>query len=87
MGTSTDTNGHDLIRVRAMADSMGCLLDEDLQELAQVKASTTEAWRKRGHGPDYAMLGNRILYTKDSVMQFLKSRIRQQKPEMKGAFL
>ena len=33
--------------VRELARSLDCILDTELQALAEVKASTTEAWRKR----------------------------------------
>ena len=40
-------------------------------------ASTAEAWRKRGTGPAYLMMGNRPLYPRKSVAKFLESRVRE----------
>jgi hypothetical protein len=63
----------DLARVRALADSLDCILEPDLCELANVRASTAEAWRKRHTGPDYVIVGNRILYPRDGLKKFLQS--------------
>lgn len=56
-----------------LAQSLDCITDEDLQSLARVKASTTEAWRKRGTGPAYIRLGNRFLYPRKAVAKYLDS--------------
>lgn len=56
-----------------LAQSLDCITDEDLQNLAMVKASTTEAWRKRGTGPAYIRLGNRYLYPRKAVSKYLES--------------
>lgn len=56
-----------------LAQSLDCITDEDLQSLACVKASTTEAWRKRGTGPAYIRLGNRFLYPRKAVSKYLDS--------------
>lgn len=67
----------DLNRLRAIADSLDCLLDEDLQALGGVEPGTTEAWRKRGKGPPYLIFGNRALYPKKPVAAFLQTLVRE----------
>jgi hypothetical protein len=60
-----------------MARDLDCLLDDDLQRLADVKASTTEAWRKRGTGPAYVRIGRTVLYPQASLRKFLEARIKR----------
>lgn len=80
-------NARTLSRVRVMAESLGFVLDEDLQELAQVKATTTDAWRRRGKGPEYVLIGCRYMYPKEAVSRFLNSRVRQQSRIVGGGML
>lgn len=68
----------------ALAQSLDCFTDEDLQRLAGVKASTTEAWRKRGTGPAYTRLGRQFFYPREKVREFLDSRLRQTRLDVKG---
>ena len=63
-------------RVREIADSLNCLIEEDFQALADVKPGTAEAWRKRGHGPSYIRLGNRYLYPKRAVAEHIETLVR-----------
>ena len=69
-----------LSQVRSIAQSLDYLLDEDLQVLAGVKGSTTDAWRKRGKGPDYVFVGNRFLARahrlEDGAFRTLRPRCR-----------
>jgi hypothetical protein len=67
----------DLPALRALADSLDCVLQEDLCALAGIKASTERAWAKRGEGPDYVMFGNRRLYPRESFRKFLQLRKRE----------
>jgi hypothetical protein len=64
-------------RLRALADSLDCVLDSDLCELARVKPTTTEAWRKRGIGPPYVLLGNRYLYPREGLRKHLSRLLRE----------
>lgn len=66
----------DLDRIRAIAESLDCFLDEDLQALGGLQPSTTEAWRKRGKGPPYLIFGNRPLYPKKPTAAYLQTLIR-----------
>ena len=63
-------------RLRALADSLECLLRGDVSEIADVKPSTTDAWAKRGEGPPYVMFGNRRLYPLEGVRKYLQERMR-----------
>lgn len=62
---------------RDLAQSLDCFTDEDLQQLANVKASTTEAWRKRGIGPAYVRIGNRVLYPRTALSDYLQALTRE----------
>lgn len=69
-----------LARLRELASMFDCILDEDLQLLAGVSAVTTEAWRKRGDGPAFCRVGNRPLYPRQAVAEWLMTRLRERKP-------
>ena len=66
----------DLERIRALAQSLDCLLDDDVALLTGVTQGTTEAWRKRGKGPSYVMAGNRVLYPRAAVAAFIADKTR-----------
>ena len=67
-------------RIRELAQSMDCLPESDLCLLADVTPSTAEAWRKRGKGPAYILIGNRYLYPRTAVAEYLQSRVRERRP-------
>lgn len=87
MGAINAENTPELLRARALAEALECMLDEDLQELAQVTEGTTENWRRRGLGPEYALVGNRYLYPREAVLKFVRSRIKHRRTDLKGALL
>ena len=64
-------------RVRGMAESLDCFIEEDFQQLAGATANTVEAWRKRGTGPAYIRLGTRYLYPRKAVAKHLESITRE----------
>lgn len=64
-------------RLRRMAEALDCLLEEDFRLLAGATQGTIEAWRKRGQGPSYIRLGNRVLYPREAVAEHLKSLARE----------
>lgn len=74
-------------RARFLAESLDYLTEQDLCVLCLITLATAEAWRKRKRGPSYALVGNRILYPKASVREFLDSNIREQRPTRGAAFL
>ena len=71
-------------RIRELAESLDCFTDEDFQALADIKPGTAEAWRKRGQGPAYIRLGNRYLYSREAVREYLKTLVRA-RPQGIGA--
>lgn len=64
---------------RALAEKLGCVVDDDVCALARVKPSTTEAWRKRGDGPPYVLFGNRPLYPIEALRKFLEGKVRERR--------
>lgn len=58
-------------RVRELAESLGCVTEHDVCELARIAPGTLEAWRKRGKGPPYVLFGNRFLYPRDGLHRYL----------------
>lgn len=72
----TATAAQETERVRHMAERLDCFIEEDFQALAAATPKTVEAWRKRGIGPAYILLGNRYLYPREAVAQYLESATR-----------
>ena len=66
----------ELARLRNMADGLDCLTEHDLVLLAGITASTAESWRKRGTGPSYVLIGNRYLYPRKAVAEYMQERVR-----------
>lgn len=66
-------------RVKQLAERLDCFTDEEVQELAGVTATTSSAWRKRGLGPAYILFGNRYLYPRQAVAEFLQGQVRTRK--------
>lgn len=64
-------------RIRALAQSLDCLTEEDLCELYDISPHTAKAWRKRGTGPTYIIAGCRTLYPRDGIAADLKTRTRE----------
>lgn len=62
--------------LNGLARSLDLLTDEDVQRLARVKPSTTEAWRKRGTGPGYVLFGNAYYYPRKAVADYIASGLR-----------
>lgn len=48
-------------RIRALAQSLDCMTEEDLCLLTDTTPGTTESWRKRGKGPAYVLVGQPLL--------------------------
>lgn len=66
-----------LSRVRELAESLDCIVEDDLELLAGIKPSTSEAWRKRGTGPAYVLLGNTYLYPRPALRDFIAGQVRE----------
>lgn len=71
-------------RIRSMADDLDCMIEEDFQLLASATANTVMAWRKRGQGPSYILLGNRYLYPRKAVAKHLDLITRERNLTTKG---
>lgn len=74
------SQSNEIERVRQMADSLDCLIEEDFQLLARATASTVEAWRKRGQGPAYLRIGNRVMYPRKAIAKYLDSITKERTP-------
>ncbi len=66
-------------RLRELAQSVDCITESDLCLLADITPSTTENWRKRGKGPAYVLIGNRYLYPRAGVGEFMQSNLRERR--------
>jgi hypothetical protein len=64
------TNIADLARL------VDCLDEQSVAKLARVKLSTLDAWRKRGRGPEYVLLGRSYLYPISAVQEYISSLVR-----------
>lgn len=74
-------------RVAELARSLDCMTEEDLALLAAVKPSTPVAWRKRGLGPSYILIGNRFLYPKKAVADYMSTLVRERIASPAGGML
>ena len=66
-------------KLATLARLVGCIDENEFAALAGVKLSTLKAWRKRGTGPNYALLGNSYLYPIPEVGSHLLTLVRQRK--------
>ena len=66
-----------LDRLRTLAVKVGGLTETDIMLLGKLSQSTVEAWRKRGTGPAYILLGNRYLYPRKAVAKYLEGITRE----------
>ena len=64
-------------RLQTIADKLDCLTEADFILLANASPNTVEAWRKRGTGPAYILLGNRYLYPRQAVQKYLEGITRE----------
>jgi len=70
------TQQHTGNTVADLARLVNCLDEDAFAKLAGVKISTLQAWRKRGEGPEYILLGNNYLYPIESVQDHLSTLVR-----------
>lgn len=75
----TATTAPNNARIGALAESLGCLSEEDFCLLAGIEPGTAQSWRKRGTGPSYILLGNRFLYPRSAVAEFLQTKVRERR--------
>lgn len=62
--------------VADLAKLVDCFDEEGFAKLAGVKLSTLDAWRKRGKGPEYILLGCSYLYPISGVQRHLARLVR-----------
>ena len=82
MPYSSKRTGHGMdttaeARRRELAGVLGYLTAEAFRELCGIEESTEVAWRKRGKGPPYVLIGTQYLYPRDAVTTFLNARVRE----------
>ena len=63
-------------RLQLLAESLACMIEEDLALLADITPSTAEAWRKHRKGPAFIRIGNRVLYPIKGVADYLSTLTR-----------
>jgi len=63
--------------VADLARAVNCFDEHSFAALAGVKVSTLDAWRKRGKGPEYALLGCNYLYPIEAVQKHISSCVRR----------
>lgn len=67
-------------RVSELAQSLDCIAELDFCLLADIVPPTAESWRKRGKGPAYVLIGNRYLYPRQAVAEFIANNMRARRP-------
>lgn len=64
-------------RIRALAESLECALEEDVRSLAGWTPGTAKTHRKRGDGPPYIRFGRAYLYPKKGLAEWLHARVKE----------
>lgn len=77
--TDLPATENQLDRLRTLAERFDCITETDLMLLAKATAATVETWRKRGIGPSYIRIGNRVLYPCSSVAEYMDSLKRERR--------
>jgi hypothetical protein len=72
-----DDSASEKALVSSLAQSLDCFAEHDVCLLGKVTLATTRSWRKRGIGPAYVLIGNRYLYPRQALAEFLKRRVRE----------
>lgn len=75
----TATTPEEDARLRALAEAVDCVCEHDLCLLGKITPSTVENWRKRGTGPAYVLFGNRYLYPRQALAEFVASNVRERR--------
>lgn len=76
---STEHTDEQTARINALAQSLDCIPEPDLCLLAGITESTAENWRKRGTGPAYVLMGNRYLYPRQAVAEYIQANVRERR--------
>lgn len=62
--------------VADLARLVNCFDEHSVATLAGVKTTTLDAWRKRGKGPEYILLGRNYLYPIAAVQKYISNLVR-----------
>jgi len=66
-------------RLVELATRVDCFTESDLCLLTDASPATLKTWRKRGDGPAYFMAGNRVLYPRAAVTDWMQTRLRERR--------
>jgi hypothetical protein len=77
----------DFAKVQLLASLLDCMTEQDLCALFAITPGTAEAWRKRRKGPAYSLVGNRVLYPRHAVREFMERQIRGGESDIRSALL
>jgi hypothetical protein len=63
--------------VRELAQGFDALTEDQFHLLCAITPATAESWRRTGRGPRWLRIGNRVLYPRQGVAEFLESQVRE----------
>lgn len=66
-------------RLAVLAGQLDCFTEDDMLLLTQATPLTLKQWRKRGDGPSYIRAGNRYLYPRTAVSEWLQTRMKERR--------
>jgi len=52
------------------------LIEAEAAAFLRVRPQTLANWRSRGEGPTFSKVGNRVLYTREALVAFVKANER-----------
>ena len=68
---ATDTNDPS-----PLVNRLGYLTESQVLLVTGIRSTTAAAWRKRGDGPPYALVGNHYVYPLEPFRDWIESNIR-----------
>ena len=72
--------------IKRIARELGCITEQEFQQLVGITPSTAKAWRNRGKAPQPVLLGCRYFYPLDAIRQAITERTKET-PENPEVFL
>ena len=52
------------------------LTEDEAARLIRLRISTLQNWRHRGVGPEFCKVGSRVVYSREKLLAWMKSRAR-----------